>query len=183
MNQSGYSLFLDSSGNKNHLKSITEIPVNNRQSITLAGEPYLAGIRSPIETKRLSLENVDFEVADYDLRFNVPVFKSEIWTYRRWEKYQNDLIVSSMWVDFLMNVEVPSYHSYMKNWIPSIHSYEGTSLYVNHLFLTDEYDHSHALSGECGEVTVSFRTQPFIQHETFLRFRIIGSCRNHRSSL
>ena len=78
---------------------------------------------------------------------------------------------------------LPSYHSYMKNWIPTTHSYEGTSLYVNHLFLTDEYDHSHALSGERGEVTVSFRTQPFIQHETFLRFRIIGSCRNHRSSL
>ena len=68
-----------------------------------------------------------------------------------------------------MDVKIPSYHSYMKNWIPITHSYEGSSFSLEHFFLDGEYDHNHALSGERNDVTISFRTQPYVLHETFLR--------------
>lgn len=51
----GYSLYLDSSGNGNHLKSSVEgLVAENRQVVTLTGDPFIAGIRPMTETQSLS---------------------------------------------------------------------------------------------------------------------------------
>lgn len=167
----GYNLYLDSSGNGNHLKSEVEgVVANNRQPISFTGDPFAAGIRPMIETQRLSLGSVDFEVDSTSLRLDVPVFKSDSWIYRRREKIQNDLVINSMWLEITIDTDTPSYHEYMKNWVPPLHSYSGSSLAVDHLYLEDDFSHIDALAGGRLFSSLSQRTQPYVIHETFLRF-------------
>lgn len=167
----GYNLYLDSSGNGSHLKSEVEgVVANNRQPISFTGDPFVAGIHPMIETQRLSFGSVDFEVYDTSLRLDVPVFKSDSWIYRRREKIQNDLVINSMWLEITIDTDTPSYHEYMKNWVPPLHSYSGSSLAVDHLYLEDDFSHIDALAGGRLFSSLSQRTQPYVMHETFLRF-------------
>lgn len=167
----GYSLYLDSSGNGNHLKSSVEgLVAENRQVVTLTGDPFIAGIRPMTETQSLSLGTIDFDVYDTSLRLDVPLFKSDSWIYRRREKIQNDLVINSMWLELLINTDAPSYHEYMKNWMPPLHSYSDSKMALEHLYLVGDFTHIDGLAGGQLNTKLSQRTQPYVMHETFVRF-------------
>lgn len=167
----GYNLYLDSSGNGNHLKpSVEGSVVDNRQAVSLTGDPFIAGILPMIETQTLSLGSVDFDIPDTALRLDVPLFKSDSWIYRKREKIQNDLVINSMWLELLINTDAPSYHEYMKNWMPPLHSYSDSGMSVDHLYLSDDFAHIDGLAGGILSVPLSQRAQPYVMHETFLRF-------------
>lgn len=167
----GYNLYLDSSGNGNHMRAVAEgMVADNRQEVTFAGDPFAAGINPTLETQTLSLGSVNFSITDTALQFAVPQFKSDTWVYRRREKIQNDLAINTMWVDFLMKVETPPYYEYMKNWMPPLHAYDDSRMSVDHLYLNEEFAHIDGLGGGILSSPMVQRTQPYIMHETFLRF-------------
>ena len=167
----GYDLYLDSSGNGNHLKSLVEGSVaDNRRAVSFTGDPFIAGILPMIETQTLSLGSVDFDIPDTALRLDVPLFKSDNWIYRRREKIQNDLVINSMWLELMIDTDIPSYHETMKNWLPALHSYSDSGMAVDHLYLSDDFTHIDGLAGGLLSSPLSQRTQPYIMHETFLRF-------------
>lgn len=167
----GYTLYMDSSGNGNHLKPSVEGSVaDNRQVVSFTGDPFVSGIRPLIGTQSLSLGSIDFAVRDTALRLDVPLFKSDSWVYRRRVKIQNDLVINSMWFDLIMDTEVPGYHEYMKNWMPLLHSYSDEGLYADHLYIDEEFEHIDCPTDARLDAPLVQRTQPYIMHETFLRF-------------
>lgn len=167
----GYNLYLDSSGNGNHLKALSdEDVITNQQIITFSGDPFIAGVRPNIQ--KLSLDKIDFEIDNNSLQLEVPLFKSDTYTFKRREKIQNHLSVNSLWIDVLMNIETPNYHLTMKNWLPSINFTNNERLFAEHLYLSGEFDHSDGLSGERLSTNLSLNAQSHIQYETFIR---IGS--------
>lgn len=166
----GYNLYLDSSGNGNHLKAIAEgVVADNRQEVTFTGDPFVAGIRPTLETQTLSSGSVDFSITDTALQFVIPQFKSDTWIYRRRKKIQNDLAINTLWVDFLMEIETPAYHEFMKNWLAPLHSYIGDRMSLDHIFFDEEFAHIDGLEGSLVTTSMVQRTQPHTLHETFLR--------------
>lgn len=179
----GYNLYLDSSGNGNHLQSAVEVAVaDNRQAVDLTGDPFIAGILPMVETQHLSLGLVDFDIYDTALRLDVPLFKSDTWIYKRWEKIQNDLVINSMWIELTLDTDAPAYHEYMKNWMPPLHSYSDNKMVIDHLYLAGDFTHIDSLAGGQAATHLSQRTQPYVMHETFLRFgtlALVGSTGVH----
>lgn len=117
----GYNTYHDLTGNKNHLSAYNGLQAaNNRQSISLQGDPYIGGIRPLIENQVLSINNIDFDIPQSALQFKVPEFKSDTYKYNRRQKVQNSLKMNSMWIDFLMDPHISSYHETMKDWMPFI---------------------------------------------------------------
>jgi len=85
----GYATYLDSSGNKNHLKfDLDTMKPTNRQSISLVGEPFAAGIKPNSQTQSLKIDYIDFDIPESALHFNVPNLKVKPYFIDEEKKYK-----------------------------------------------------------------------------------------------
>lgn len=102
--------------------------------------------------------------------------------YRKREKIQNDLDINTMWFDLLLKTDVPSYHEYMDDWVPPLRSFSGSKMSIDSLASSDGLGHIDWSNGSSYNLSLSQRTQPYVLHETFLRFgslALVGSSGVH----
>lgn len=121
----GYNLYHDLTGNRNHLFSSFEndtygTAASNRQAVTLLGDPSIGGVRPLIENQIIHLNSIDHSIPLNSLWFRVPEFKSNTFTFRRRVKIQNSLDVREMWIDFLMDPHITSYHASLESYLPDL---------------------------------------------------------------
>jgi len=166
----GYATYLDSSGNKNHLKfDLDTMKPTNRQSISLVGEPFAAGIKPNSQTQSLKIDYIDFDIPESALHFNVPQFKSETIFYRRREKIQNNLVIQSLWVDFLIDISDSLHYDYIKNWWAPIYAYENSKMTIDNLITNEIFETIEFVEGTYLESNLLQKKCLYTINETFIR--------------
>lgn len=167
----GYHLYHDSSGNRNHLFSDGYADVAaNRQIVDFTGDPFIGGIRPSHQS--LSINSFDHSIKSTALKFQVPLFKSDTWIYRRKEKIQNDLAIHTLWADLIIDTTVPASYTILEDWLPPLVASNGHKASLDHVYTNDEFSHTTALTGNRSSISLSAINQLYSYNETFF---ILGS--------
>ena len=98
--------------------------------------------------------------------FNIPLFKSDSFIYRRREKIQNELSVNSMWIDVILGCDWQSHEDKIKDLLPSFLMSNGQNLKSDLVRQTD-IPYNYFIAG--ANTSVDLYTSPlFFISETFL---------------
>ena len=161
----GINIYHDITGNKNHLIN-NNIEIDNNQDIQLLGDPFIRGIKPTIDNQSLFINDYEIDIPDTSLMFNIPLFKSDSFIYRRREKIQNELSVNSMWIDVILGCDWQSHEDKIKDLLPSFLMSNGQNLKSDLVRQTD-IPYNYFIAG--ANTSVDLYTSPlFFISETFL---------------
>lgn len=104
----GNLVYLDISGNENHLYSQKTIngysnDFNNEQDLTYNDGMVMKGVKQKSLNRILCFNQLDWNIPLTSLQFRIPEFKSDTIFYIRHDKIQNSLFIGEYWLDFIWN--------------------------------------------------------------------------------
>lgn len=148
-------IYLDQTGNKNHLYTRSEIEDNEAIYPIVASNQEENSIINEISSKSIIIDDgtirffneIKWNELSLLLFFQVPEFRTEYTFYRRGEKVQELITISSLWMETVFFNFAPFLYFTLFNETFSIfHSFEGSSLILDALIV--DIEGFHGLAGE-----------------------------------
>lgn len=169
----GHNIYCDLSGKSNHLFAEPQNgayvqAAENQKQVNYLGEPAIAGIQPINANRTLKVDSIDWAIPSTALKFTIPQFKSDIYIYRSGERVQNDLSITSMWIDILLDPTTEVHEAALKPMLPTLYAQNGSRASINHIYTSDEWDFTSGYSGERTSVNICEKPTTHRMFETLL---------------
>jgi hypothetical protein len=172
----GHLVYCDISGNGNHLYSqkvndeFIQVATNQIEN-SFTGDVGMLAIEPLLENQTLSINKIDASIPDTALHFNVPKFKSEVYSYRNTkERIQNDLSIKELWVDIIIDPHPTNHYTKIEPILPPILAANGTQATVDRVVFNSDWGYAGMYTGSRDSSNVSIRPIVSRIYETFFVF-------------